>query len=121
MYKCAHMHMFALFCSIIIVRSFVELVKFLLQQPAIHKNRFYILSACFNQDPLESYFGNVRAAGQSDNPSVREMLDTADTLRLQGSMALDPVWGNSSRKRRLFQSKDIGVTDTPLPRAKKTK
>ena len=100
----------------------MELVKFLLQQPAIHKKGFYILSACFNQDPLESYFGNVRAAGRrSDNPSVREMLDTADTLRLQGSVALDPVWGNSSRKRRLFQSKDIGVTDTPLPRAKRTK
>ena len=54
---------FALFCSMLIVRSFLELTKFLLQQLTIHDKGFYILSACFNQDPLESYFGNVRAAG----------------------------------------------------------
>ena len=100
----------------------MELTKFLLEQPTIRDKGFYILSACFNQDPLESYFGNVRAAGRRNvNPSVREVLSTADTLRLQGSMALDPVRGNSSRKRRLFQSKDIDVTDAPLPRAKKSK
>ena len=62
------------------------------------------------------------AAGRRDvNPSVWEVLSAADILRLQGFMALDPVWGNSSRNRRLFQSKNIDVTDAPLPRAKRSK
>ena len=82
----------------------------------------YILSACLNQDPLESYFGNVQAARQKNvNPSVQEVLSTADILRLQGSMALDPVQGNSSHKRRLLQFMDIDVTGAPLPRAKRSK
>ena len=41
----------------------MELAKFLLEQPTIHDKGLYILSACFNQDSLESYFGYVRAAG----------------------------------------------------------
>ena len=57
-------HMFALFSCLMIVRSFLELVKLLLQHHAICGKGFYILSACFNQEPLESYVGNVQAAGR---------------------------------------------------------
>lgn len=37
----------------LIVRSFLELMKFLLQQPTIHDKELYIVSAFFNQDLLE--------------------------------------------------------------------
>ena len=82
--KYMHSHLTCCVSFMLIVRSFLERTKFLLEQPTIHDKGFYILSACFNQDLLQSYFGNVRAAERRNvNPSVREVLSTADTLRLQ--------------------------------------
>lgn len=108
------------------VNSFVEMAKYLLQHPPVtHKagTKPYILSARFNQDKLENYFGKVRmAGGRSRNPDVRQMLNISDSLRVQGSMALEPFRGNSSRKRRVMDNpyKDIQAEiSDPLPKRKR--
>ena len=93
------------------VKSFVEMVKYLLSQPET-KGR-YILSEHFSQDPLENYFGQLRArGGRCQNPTIQDCLTSAQSLRAQGSVSLTPVRGNSNRKRRLFP-KEI-IDDTPL-------
>ena len=49
------------------VCSFVEMARYLLSQ----KPGLFLLSERFNQDPLESFFGQQRArGGRSDNPNV---------------------------------------------------
>ena len=59
----------------------------------------YILSSCFNQDPLENYFGNLRSrGGWCDNPSVKSALESAQSLRVQGSLSMMPIRGNSILK-----------------------
>ena len=61
----------------------------------------------FSQDPLENYFGQQRArGGRSDNPTAQQGLYNAGTLRVQQTLALDPVRGNSRCKHRLFDNKD---------------
>ena len=84
----------------------------------------FLLSVRFSQDPLENYFGQQRArGGRSDNPTFQRTLHNAAALRVQKSMALDPVRGNSQHKRRLFQNKDQIITNdidnTPLPKRKR--
>ena len=103
LYSCMH------FC---IVNSFVEVVRYLLNLPG-GKGK-YILSECFSQDPLENYFGQLRArGGRSDNPTVKSCLDSAQSLRIQKSLALQPVRGNCSRKRRLFAGTET-IDNEPL-------
>jgi hypothetical protein len=83
------------------VNSFVDVVKYLLNLPGTRGK--YILSECFTQDPLENYFGQLRArGGRCENPTVKSALDSAQSLRIQKSLALQPVRGNCGRKRRLF-------------------
>ena len=80
-----------------------------------------ILSERFSQDPLENYFGQQRArGGRSDNPTVQRSLTNASALRIQKSVALQPVRGNCSRKRALFSSsEEMTVIDSePLPKRK---
>ena len=63
--------------------------------------------------PLENYFSHQRAQGsRCDNPTAGACL-TAQSIRVQGSTALQPVRGNCSRKRRLFSGKEV-IDDTPL-------
>ena len=72
-----------------------------------------------NQDPLENYFGKQRSrGGRSDNPNVSQYLDSAFSLRVQESIALDPVRGNSSRKRRLNVVESKSIDETPLSKQK---
>ena len=69
-----HSHLCMLCFFMLIVRSFLELTKFFVEHPKSHDKGFYILSSCFNQDPLKSYFGNVRAARwRNVNPLVQEV------------------------------------------------
>ena len=79
----------------------------------------YILSESFHQDPLEAFFGKQRYKGvQNDNPSAKEYLDNTVTLREQASHALDPVQGNSSRKRK-HTTEEISIFDgDALPKRK---
>ena len=63
----------------------------------------YFLSERISQDPLENYFGRVRArGGRCENPTAKDCLQSAQSLRVQGSFAMQPVRGNSSRKKHLF-------------------
>ena len=39
--------------------------------------------------------------------TAKATLEFARSLRVQGSLAMQPVWGNSSRTRLLFQDQDI--------------
>ena len=87
-------------------------MKYLLTLPGASKQ--YILSECFSQDPLECYFGQLRVrGGRCENPTVKSCIDSAQSLRVQKSLALQLVRGNCSRKRRLFGDKEI-VDDVPL-------
>ena len=100
----------------------MDLTTYLLTKHS--EENLFILSERFSQDPLENYFGQQRArGGRSDNPTVQRALHNAGALRMQKSMALGPVRGNSRRKHRLFQNKDeITINDidnTPLPKKKR--
>lgn len=95
-----------------VVKSFVEVVKFLFDLPGTSGQ--YLLSERFTQDPLENYFSRQRArGGRCDNPTVGSCLEAAQSIRVQRSLALQPVRGNCSRKRRLFSGKEE-IDDTPL-------
>ncbi len=100
------------------VKSFVELSTYLLSTPELKDK--YILSEHFSQDPLENYFGQQRSrGGWSQNPTVKACLTSAQSLRIQGSMAMMPVRGNSSRKRRALREVNNVIDDTPLPKRKR--
>ena len=95
----------------------MELTRYLLKRPEVSGH--YLLSERFSQDPIENYFGRQRAAGgYSQNPTVQACVNNAQSLRVQGSHALNPVRGNSSRKRRLFNDTEI-IDETPLPKKKR--
>ena len=118
------------------MHSFVEMTQYLLTKHS--EDNLFLLSERFSQDPLENYFGKQRArGGRSDNPTIQRSLQNAGALRIQKSLALDPVRGNSrkklvgrgptshekratSKKRRLFEGKDEltidDIDNTPLPK-----
>ena len=78
-------------------------------------NQCFILSGNLNHDPIENYFGQQRArGGRSENPSVQQVLTNSMSLKQQGSSALIPVRGNSSRKR--LQYPEEKIDGTPLPK-----
>ena len=63
-----------------------ELVRYLLKQPGVQ----YVLSAKLSQDCLESYFGKQRMrGGYCDNPRVASFMYGAQSLRVQGSTAVN--------------------------------
>lgn len=99
------------------VTSFVEMTRYLLSQ---HQDKnCYVLSERISQDPLENYFGQQRArGGRNENPTLQQCIHNAAALRVQKSMALNPVRGNCSRKRRLYEEQPK-VDSTPLPKRKR--
>ena len=102
------------------VKSFVEMTKYLLSQSG--GDELFLLSERFSQDPLENYFGKQRARGRrSDNPSFKECLQNANAMRAQRSLELDRVQGNCRRKRRLVDTDNHEIDNTPLPKRKRSK
>ena len=96
------------------------MTKFILSQPQASGEKLYVLSERISQDPLENYFGKQRArGGRNENPNLQECLHNAAALRVQKSMALDPVRGNCSRKRRLYGDEQPQIDNTPLPKRKR--
>ena len=94
------------------VHSFVELTTILLAVPGVQ----YILLEKFCQDPVESFFGKQRAqGGRNENPNAKQFMDNTVSLRVQGSMALDP----NCRKRNLMDHNTCIVDETPLPKQKR--
>ena len=109
---CALFIILKLIFKFVAVNSFVEVVSYLLSLHNVVGQ--FILSEHFSQDPLENYFGRQRAiGGRCDNPTFSSCLQAAQSLRVQKSLALQPVRGNCSRKRKLFRDKQE-VDDTPL-------
>lgn len=93
------------------------MVRYVLSLPS-SAGKFF-LSERVSQDPLENYFGKQRIKGvRYDNPNAKQCLQNASSLRLQGSIAMDPVRGNCRRKRSLPSEV---VDDTKLPRRQKKK
>ena len=100
---------------LITVKSFVELTKYILSLPELKGK--YLLSEHFCQDPLENYFGQLRAhGGWCQNPTAQACINSAQSIRVQGSLSMVPVRGNSRRKRRLERTEKID--DTPLHKRK---
>ena len=99
------------------VKSFVEMTQYLLRQG----EDLFILSERVSQDPLENYFGQQRArGGRSENPTMDLTIKNAAALRIQKSQALDPVRGNCSRKRRLYDDLPPSIDSAPLPKRKRS-
>ena len=74
-----------------IVKSFVEMTRYLLSQG----ENIFLLSERVSQDPLENYFGQQRArGGRNENPTVQQCVHNAAAIRVQKSLALNPVRGN---------------------------
>ena len=105
------------------MNSFVELAWDVLSQPFMKQQQLYLLSEHFSQDPIENYFGQLRSrGGWCQNPAVSDCLTSAQSIRVQGSMAMLPVRGNSSRKRRAMHGiveKKIIDEAAPLPKRKR--
>lgn len=92
------------------------MVKYLLPE---EESTLFFLSEKISQDPVENYFGKQRArGGRNENPTLHQCVYNAAALRVQRSMALDPVRGNCRRKR-LFSSENE-IDNTPLPKRKRS-
>ena len=100
------------------VKSFVEMTRYLLSQG----KDLFILSERVSQDPLENYFGQQRSrGGRNEHPTIQQCIQNAAAIRVQKSQALQPVRGNSSRKRRLCDDESPKIDNTPLPKRKRSK
>ena len=105
------------------VKSFVEMARYLL---ARHDSTdsdpdLFLLSERISQDPIENYFGQQRArGGRNENPNLKQCLDNAAAIRVQKSLATDPVRGNCNRKQRLHVEEPT-IDDTPLPKRRRSK
>ena len=98
--------------SIFIVISFVEMAKFLLSNSS---SGLFLLSERLSQDPLENYFGQQSShGGRNENPKSQQcQYKAAAAIRVQKSMATDPVRGNCSHKRRLYTETPPDIDATP--------
>ena len=77
------------------------------------KESLFVLSERFNQDPLESFFGQQRArGGRCDNPNVATFLHNAQAIRIQRTMAIGH--GGNVRKRKEQWKTDITDLSRPL-------
>ena len=107
-----------IFYFVCTVKSFCELARFLLNMA--EGETPYLLSEHFSQDPIENYFGQQRSReGWCQNPTVQTCISSAQSLRVQGSLAMMPVRGNSRRKKRLFPQEVID--EKPLPKRPRKK
>ena len=60
-------------------KSFVEVTRYILSLPNVQGH--YLLSEHFSQDPVENYFGLLRARGSySSTPTVQACLKSAQSL-----------------------------------------
>ena len=85
------------------------MAKFLLS----HKGAKYILKECFNQDPIEIYFGQQRARGhRNNNLSVGQFLHYTQAIIIQKSLALG---GSSSISHKISQP-ELSPLCKPLPK-----
>lgn len=82
-------------------------------------DKLCLLSERISQDPVENYFGLQRArGGRNENPTLQQCIRNASAIRVQKSQALNPLRGNCSRKRQLFDGKEV-IDETPLLKRKR--
>ncbi len=114
----AHYSVLTTCISSLTVSACVEVTRYLLKLPGVSGQ--CIVSERFSHDPLENHFGQVRASGgRCENPTARSCLTSAQSLRVQCSLALQPVRGNCSRKRRLFNGKETIDNEPVKKKARK--
>lgn len=78
------------------------------------------LSEKVSQDPLEKHFGRLRQHGQTnENPTVAEVLNSTQTLRVINGVLVDDITGNTRGKRKKFL--DVGSVHDSLPKRKRKK
>lgn len=100
---------------IIAVKSFSELIPFIFTK--IPDVKFFF-SEKLCQDPLESFFGNQRMhGGSNDNPNVATFLQGTVSIRAQGSASLQPLRGNCTA----FCNPELVVDETPLKKRPRRK
>ena len=80
----------------------------------------FLLSERVSQDTVENCFGKQGArSGRNDNPTNKQCLVNDGALQLQNSQPLDPMRGNCSQKRRLYNDPvdavDVAL-NIPLPK-----
>lgn len=91
------------------VFSFTEMVPHLLKMSGPK----FILSARFNQDPLEVYFGKQRArGGRNDNPTASQFLQHVQAIRVGKSMS----FGHCSNIEKRKVDHNIDELSAPLPK-----
>ena len=97
------------------MNSFLKIIEVLFCSAEENEN-IYILSERFSKDSLKNYFGTLRTkGGRNTNPSAKEALDASASIRIQGTVAQDPIRGNSSRRKRLFNN-TIDSACAPVPK-----
>ena len=75
--------------------SFIEFIPFLFLMPEVKDNKLAFFSNNLCQDPLENYFGCQRQhGGCHDNPTVNDLQNNTQSLRVANSLCYGPVKGN---------------------------
>ena len=75
-----------------IVKSFVELVKFIFSMPEVKEEKLAFLSINLSHDPLENFFGCQRQrVDTNDNPTGQEFCSNTQALRVVNSFCRNPV------------------------------
>lgn len=83
------------FLYIIIVKSFIGLVKYLFSLQEVKENNLIFLSMNLCQDPLENFFGCQRQrGGTSDNPDLTEFFANTQALRVVNGFCRPAIRGN---------------------------
>ena len=96
------------------VKSFVELVKYILQIPGVK----FFLSERISQDPLENFFGCQRQRGRAgENPNAFQFCKNTQALRI-----INSVCGNISKGNCRGRKQQIDMQDTkPLPKRRRNR
>ena len=104
---------------LIIVKSFVDFVKYIFTLPEVRDHKLAFLSNRICQDPLECFFGCQRQrGGTSDNPSVSEFYNNTQALCVIDSFCHGPVRGNC-RETAKRQGENGPIECTPLAKRRK--
>ena len=73
--------------------SFVDMSQFLLQPQGVD----FILYVKLNQDPLGEFLGNRAIGRRVDNPTVKQFLDSTETLHVVKTAGVSIMKGNVKR------------------------
>ena len=81
----------------------------------------FILTERFCQDPVENFFGKQRGAGgRCENPTVQQFLYNTNSLRVQRSMSLNPIYGNCRSRKAKRSLPTMSDISQPLSKRKRS-